>query len=74
MIYVTGGFFNLLIIEVKKEVQGGTFMNKENEQKNELITDNKESLKGTLFATIVFVGGAIVLWTLVLLILFIMRF
>ncbi len=49
-------------------------MSKENEQKNELITDNKESLKGTLFATIVFVGGAIVLWTLVLLILFIMRF
>ena len=49
-------------------------MSKENEQKNELITDNKESLKGTLFATIVFVGGAIVLWTLVLLILFIIRF
>ncbi|MDO5360294.1 MULTISPECIES: hypothetical protein [Jeotgalicoccus] len=49
-------------------------MSKENEQKNELITDDKESLKGTLFATIVFVGGAIVLWTLVLLILFIMRF
>lgn len=74
MIYVTDGFFNLLIIEVKKEVQGGTFMNKENERKNQLITDDKESLKGTLFATIVFVGGAIVLWTLVLLILFIMRF
>ena len=74
MIYVTGGFFNLLIIEVKKEVQGGTFMNKENERKNQLITDDKESLKGTLFATIVFVGGAIVLWTLVLLLLFIMRF
>lgn len=74
MIYVTGGFFNLLIIEEKKEVQGGTFMNKENERKNQLITDDKESLKGTLFATIVFVGGAIVLWTLVLLILFIMRF
>lgn len=49
-------------------------MSKENEQKNELITDDKESLKGTLFATIVFDGGAIVLWTLVLLILFIMRF
>ncbi len=74
MIYITDGFFNLLIIEVKKEVQGGTFMNKENERKNQLITDDKESLKGTLFATIVFVGGAIVLWTLVLLILFIMRF
>lgn len=74
MIYITDGFFNLLIIEVKKEVQGGTFMNKENERKNQLITDDKESLKGTLFATIVFVGGAIVLWTLVLLLLFIMRF
>lgn len=74
MIYITDGFFNLLIIEEKEEVQGGTFMNKENERKNQLITDDKESLKGTLFATIVFVGGAIVLWTLVLLILFIMRF
>jgi hypothetical protein len=74
VIYITDGFFNLLIIEVKKEVQGGTFMNKENERKNQLITDDKESLKGTLFATIVFVGGAIVLWTLVLLLLFIMRF
>lgn len=51
-------------------------MKKENQ--NELqgrpVHDETQSLKGTLFATIVFVGGAIVLWTLVLLILFIMRF
>lgn len=45
-----------------------------NELKEQQIHDETQSLKGTLFATIVIVGGAIVLWTLVLLILFIMRF
>lgn len=45
-----------------------------NELKELQIQDETQSLKGTLFATIVIVGGAIVLWTLVLLILFIMRF
>ncbi len=32
------------------------------------------TLKGTLFSTLFFVGGSIVLWTGVLLILFLMRF
>lgn len=38
------------------------------------VYDDSQSLRGTLFATIVIVGGAIVLWTLVLLIIFIMRY
>ncbi|SDK73141.1 hypothetical protein SAMN05216187_11520 [Jeotgalicoccus aerolatus] len=49
-------------------------MLKEYESKKQPAADDTDSLKGTLFSTIVFVGGAIVLWTLVLLILFIMRF
>lgn len=42
--------------------------------KSREVHDDSQSLKGTLFATIVFVGGAIILWTLVLLIIFIMRY
>lgn len=49
-------------------------MLKEYESKKQPAADDRDSLKGTLFSTIVFVGGAIILWTLVLLILFIMRF
>ncbi|WP_411843641.1 hypothetical protein [Salinicoccus sp. HZC-1] len=36
--------------------------------------DELMSLKGTFFSTVIFVGGAIVLWTGVLITLFLMRF
>lgn len=41
----------------------------------ELNDENEDlSLRGTLFSTIVFVGGAIVLWSCLLLMLFILRY
>lgn len=41
-----------------------------------IIDDDKEdlSLRGTLFSTVVFVGGAIVLWTGILVFLFLFRY
>ncbi|MCD2138694.1 hypothetical protein [Salinicoccus halitifaciens] len=47
---------------------------REEEKPVERSTEEQLSLKGTLFSTIFFVGGSIVLWTGVLLVLFIMRF
>lgn len=47
---------------------------REEEKPVERSTEEELSLKGTLFSTLFFVGGSIVLWTGILLILFIMRF
>ncbi len=47
---------------------------REEEKPVERSTEEELSLKGTLFSTLFFVGGSIVLWTGVLLVLFMMRF
>ncbi|WP_302054258.1 hypothetical protein [Macrococcoides canis] len=36
--------------------------------------ESTETLKGTFFATVVFVGGSIVFWTTLLLVLYLLRY
>ena len=47
---------------------------REEEKPVERSASENLTLKGTLFSTLFFVGGSIVLWTGVLLVLFLMRF
>lgn len=58
---------------VEKNNQRSTDSHTHPEKVEDRKRDETLSLRGTLFSTIVFVGGGIVLWTGLLMVLFLMR-